>query len=38
MLPSRSEINLPRIGKPYSQHQLASAIDKVLRMTVDHRA
>jgi PAS domain S-box-containing protein len=36
-LPSRSEINLPRIGKPYSQHQLASAIDKVLRMTADHR-
>lgn len=29
-LPSGSEVNLPRLGKPYDQHQLASQIDAVL--------
>jgi two-component SAPR family response regulator len=37
-LPSRSEVDLPRIGKPYRQDQLAAAIDKVLRMIPTTRA
>jgi len=37
-LPSRSEADLPPIGKPYRQDQLAAAIDKVLRMIPTTRA
>jgi CheY-like chemotaxis protein len=36
-LPSTSDVDLPRIGKPYHQDQLAAAIDKVLRMVADGR-
>jgi PAS domain S-box-containing protein len=36
-LPSKSDVDLPRIGKPYLQDQLAAAVDKVLRMAADGR-
>jgi CheY-like chemotaxis protein/two-component sensor histidine kinase len=36
-LPSTSDVDLPRIDKPYSQDQLAAAIDNVLRMAADRR-
>jgi CheY-like chemotaxis protein len=34
-LPSKSDVDLPRISKPYHQDQLAAAVDKVLRMAAD---
>jgi signal transduction histidine kinase/ActR/RegA family two-component response regulator len=37
-LPPGSAIDLPRIGKPYRQNELAAEIDKVLRSTADRHA
>jgi PAS domain S-box-containing protein len=36
-LPSGSDVDLPRIAKPYHQDQLAAAIDKVLPIATDPR-
>ena len=37
-LPSKSDVDLPRISKPYRQDQLAAAIDEVLRKRADGSA
>jgi PAS domain S-box-containing protein len=36
-LPSGSDVDLPRIGKPYHQDQRAAAVDEVLRLAPDPR-